>query len=118
MNVTFIQYPACGTCRKAKKWLTENKIPFTERHIVENTPTRAELTEFYKKSGLPLKRFFDTSGMVYRELNLKDKLPTLSEEEQIQLLASNGKLIKRPLLITKGTVLVGFKEEEWENEFK
>lgn len=118
MNITFIQYPKCGTCRKAKNWLLEHNIQFTDRHIVEDTPSLEELTKFYKKSGLPLKRFFNTSGMVYRELGLKDKLSNMSEEEQLKLLSQNGKLIKRPILVTEQSVLVGFKEKEWDNEFK
>lgn len=116
MRVLFIQYPSCSTCRKAKNWLTEHKINFEDRHIVENTPTVEELTSFYKKSGLPLKKFFNTSGQVYKELGLKDKLAQMSEKEQLELLASNGMLIKRPLLITDNSVLVGFKEADWSNE--
>lgn len=118
MKIEFIQYPPCGTCRKAKKWLTENNLEFTDRHIVEDTPSQAELTAFYKKSGLPLKKFFNTSGVVYKELGLKDNLANMSEEEQLKLLSSDGKLIKRPLLITPDTVLVGFKEAEWESTLK
>lgn len=118
MPILFIQYPACGTCRKAKKWLTEKNIEFTDRHIVEDTPSLEELTQFYKKSGLPLKKFFNTSGLVYKEMNLKDKLVDMSEEEQLSLLSSNGKLIKRPLVVTSETVLVGFKESEWADKIK
>ena len=109
----FIHYPKCSTCQKAKKWLDENKKEYTERHIVENNPTYDELKEWHAKSGLPLKKFFNTSGLLYKEMQLKDKLPTMSEEEQLQLLATNGMLVKRPLVVTEDTVLVGFKEAEW-----
>ena len=111
---TFLQYPLCGTCRKAKKWLEENQVPYTNRLIVENNPTVEELKCWIPKSGLPLKKFFNTSGQIYKELNLKEKLPGMTEEEQIALLATNGKLVKRPLLVSEDTVLVGFKIEEWE----
>ena len=109
----FLRYPRCTTCQKAKKWLDENKIEYTERHIVENNPTYEELKEWYEKSGLPLKKFFNTSGLLYKEMQLKDKIPTMSEEEQLKLLATNGMLVKRPLLVLENTVLVGFKEEQW-----
>lgn len=109
----FLCYPRCTTCQKAKKWLDENKIEYTERHIVENNPTYEELKEWYEKSGLPLKKFFNTSGLLYKEMQLKDKIPTMSEEEQLKLLATNGMLVKRPLLVLEDTVLVGFKEEQW-----
>ena len=111
---TFLQYPACGTCRKAKKWLEENQVPYTNRLIVEENPTVEELKVWIPKSGLPLRKFFNTSGVIYKEMKLKDKLPSMSEEEQIELLASNGKLVKRPLMVSDERVLVGFKEEEWE----
>lgn len=111
--VLFIEYPKCSTCQKAKKWLTENNILFTDRHIVEENPTLEELREWTKRSGLPLKKFFNTSGMKYRELQLKDKLPTMSEEEQLELLASDGMIVKRPLLIGDDFVIPGFKEKEW-----
>ena len=111
---TFIQYPLCGTCKKAKKWLEEHNVPFNNRLIVEQNPTVEELKLWIPKSGLPLKKFFNTSGMIYKEMNLKEKLPLMSEEEQIELLASNGKLVKRPLMVSEDTVLVGFKVEEWE----
>ena len=110
----FIEYPKCTTCKKAKKWLEENKIEFEDRHIVENNPTVEELTSWYKQSGLPLKRFFNTSGNKYKELQLKDKLPEMSEEEQLSLLATDGMLVKRPLVVAENTVLGGFKEAEWE----
>lgn len=109
----FVCYPKCSTCQKAKKWLDEHDIKYTERHIVENNPTYDELKEWYGKSGLPLKRFFNTSGLLYKELQLKDKLPTMSEDEQLKLLATNGMLVKLPLIVADNTVLVGFKEKEW-----
>ena len=111
---TFIQYPPCSTCQKAKKWLDAHGIAYTDRHIKMDNPTAAELAAWQKKSGLPLKRFFNTSGMLYRELGLKDKLDTMSEEEQLKLLATDGMLVKRPVLVTDSTVLVGFREKEWE----
>ncbi|WP_321479343.1 arsenate reductase family protein [uncultured Bacteroides sp.] len=113
MKPIFIHYPACSTCQKAKKWLIENGIDFQARLIVEENPTKDELKLWVQRSGLPLKKFFNTSGLVYKELKLKDKLDSLSEEEQYQLLASNGKLVKRPLLISDSVVLVGFKPEQW-----
>ena len=115
---TFIQYPACGTCRKARKWLEENQVAYNNRLIVEENPTREELKRWIPMSGLPIKKFFNTSGVLYKEMNLKDRLATMSEEEQIDLLASNGKLVKRPLMVSEETVLVGFKEEEWANTLK
>ncbi len=111
----FIEYPPCSTCKKAKAWLSDHNIEFDSRHIVENNPTAAELKLWHKMSDLPLRRFFNTSGMLYRELGLKDKLPTLSEDEMYDLLATNGMLVKRPLLILDDTVLVGFREKEWES---
>ena len=109
----FICYPKCSTCQKAKKWLEANNIEYKERHIVEDNPTYDELKDWYTKSGLPLKKFFNTSGLLYKEMKLKDKLPTMSEEEQLKLLASNGMLVKRPLIVDGDTVLVGFKEADW-----
>ncbi|MEE0513803.1 MAG: arsenate reductase family protein [Lachnospiraceae bacterium] len=109
----FICYPKCSTCQKAKKWLNEQNIEYTERYIEDNNPSYEELKEWYNKSGLPLKRFFNTSGLLYKEMQLKDKLPTMSEEEQLKLLATNGMLVKRPLVVNGDTVLVGFKEAEW-----
>ena len=109
----FIEYPKCSTCKKAKKYLEEHGIEFEDRHIVEENPTKEELTEWIRISGKPVKKFFNTSGMKYRELGLKDKLPAMSEEEQIELLASDGMLVKRPLLIDGEMVLTGFKEAEW-----
>lgn len=110
----FIWYPRCSTCQKAKKWLDEHGISYTARHIVEECPTEEELKEWQAASGLPLKKFFNTSGLVYKELQLKDRLPSMSEEEQRKLLAGNGMLIKRPLIVDGDTVLTGFKEAEWE----
>ena len=110
----FVQYAKCSTCKRAKNWLDEHKIAYTDRPIKEENPTAEELKKWHEKSGLPLKRFFNTSGMLYREMQLKDKLPTMSEEEQYELLASDGMLVKRPLLITENHVLVGFREKEWE----
>lgn len=110
----FVCYPKCSTCKKARTWLKARSIDFDERHIVENNPTVKELRRWHKLSGLPLKRFFNTSGMLYRDMALKDKLPTMPEDEMFELLASNGMLVKRPLLVLDDTVLVGFREKEWE----
>ena len=110
----FIWYPKCSTCQKAKKWLNSHEIEYTERHIVEENPTYDELKEWHQKSGLPLKKFFNTSGMLYKEMKLKDKLPKMSEDEQLKLLATNGMLVKRPVLVAEDKVLVGVKEAEWE----
>ena len=112
----FVCYPKCSTCQKAKKWLDERKIRYEDRHIVEKNPTQEELTLWVKKSGLPLKRFFNTSGMKYKELNLKEKLPGMWEEEQIALLATDGMLVKRPLIVAEDYVLTGFREKEWEEK--
>ena len=113
MSRLFLEYPKCSTCRKAKKYLEENNVEFIDRHIVEDNPSTEELKEWIERSGLPTKKFFNTSGKLYKELALKDKLTTMSDEEQIQLLASNGMLVKRPLIIEDGRILVGFKEVEW-----
>ena len=110
----FIQYPPCSTCQKAKKWLDENGAAYSDRHIKEQNPTYEELKTWYAMSGLPLKKFFNTSGLLYKQLNLKEKLPTMTEEEQLRLLATDGMLVKRPILVTENTVLVGFKTAEWE----
>ena len=110
----FVEYPMCTTCKKAKKWLDEQGIEYIDRHIKEENPTVEELKKWHKISGLPLKRFFNTSGMLYRELGLKDRLPDMSEEEQYELLASDGMLVKRPLLVGENFVLTGFKEVQWE----
>lgn len=109
----FVHYPKCTTCQKAKKWLEANGFSFDERHIKDAAPTFDELKEWHKKSGLPLRRFFNTSGMLYRSMELKDKLPSMSEEEQLALLASDGMLVKRPIVVTDNVVLVGFREAEW-----
>lgn len=113
MQYLFVEYPKCSTCQKAKKWLENKNINFEDRHIVENTPSFEELKNWIEKSGLEIKKFFNTSGLVYKNLNLKEKLDQMSEEEKIKLLASNGMLIKRPILVAENFVLVGFKETEW-----
>ena len=110
----FIEYPKCTTCQKAKRFLLDAGASFTGRHIKEDPPTYDELKRWHAQSGLPLKRFFNTSGLLYKSLQLKEKLPTMSEEEQLRLLASDGMLVKRPLLIEGKTVLVGFRPAEWE----
>lgn len=114
MKILFVEYPKCSTCQKAKKWLDSHKIEYTDRHIKEENPTFEELKLWHSRSGLPLKRFFNTSGVLYKEMQLKDKLPSMSEEEQLKLLATDGMLIKRPLIIGEQFVLTGFKEAEWE----
>ena len=114
----FICYPKCTTCQKAKKWLDDNKIEYELRDIKLNNPTLEELAEWYKKSGLPLKKFFNTSGLLYKSLSLKTKLPTMTESEMLSLLASDGMLVKRPILIGEDFVLVGFKENEWQNSVR
>lgn len=112
----FVCYPKCSTCMKAKKWLEEKKFQYELRDIKTDNPTANELREWWEKSGLPLKRFFNTSGNLYKEMKLKDKLPEMSEEEQIALLASDGMLVKRPILVSGETVLVGFRQQEWEEK--
>lgn len=114
MSILFVEYPKCTTCMKAKKWLTEQGAAFEDRNIKTENPTREELEKWHEKSGLDLKRFFNTSGMLYRELELKEKLKQMSEEEQLSLLATDGMLVKRPLLVGEDFVLAGFKEKEWE----
>ena len=114
----FIEYPPCSTCQKAKKWLDENGFQYQDRHIKEQNPTLEELKEWYEKSGLPLKRFFNTSGLLYKSMNLKDKLPSMSEEEQLALLASDGMLVKRPIIVCDNLILTGFREKEWEEKLK
>lgn len=114
----FIDYPKCSTCQKAKKWLDENGFSYEERHIVENNPNYDELKLWYEKSGLPLKRFFNTSGLLYKSMKLKDKLQDMSEEEQLKLLASDGMLIKRPIIITDDVIITGFREKEWNEKLK
>lgn len=110
----FIEYPKCTTCQKAKRWLDENGVQYTDRHIKDHQPTYEELREWYTKSGLPLRRFFNTSGLLYKSMGLKDKLPTMSEEEQLRLLSTDGMLVKRPIIVDGDTVLVGFKSDAWE----
>lgn len=114
----YLCYPKCTTCKKAQKWLDDNGIEYTIRNIKENNPTYEELREWYGKSGLPLKKFFNTSGILYKSMNLKDRLSDMSEEEQLKLLATDGMLVKRPILVTENTVLVGFREKDWENFMK
>ena len=113
MMIKFTCYPKCTTCQKAKKWLDDNKIEYEFRDIKLDNPTLDELTEWYKKSGLSLKKFFNTSGLLYKSLNLKNKLPTMTDDEMLKLLATDGMLVKRPLLVGDDFVLVGFKESEW-----
>lgn len=116
--ILFIEYPKCSTCRKAKKWLLDNNIEFTDRNIVEDTPTREELKKWIEESKKDIKNFFNTSGLKYKELNLKEKLINMTDEEKIKLLSSDGMLIKRPLVITENKILTGFKEEEWKENLK
>ena len=113
--IKFICYPKCTTCQKAKKWLDDNSVEYELRDIKLDNPSLEELTEWYRKSGLPLKKFFNTSGLLYKSLELKDKLPAMSDDEMLKLLSSDGMLVKRPILVTDNAVLVGFKESEWEN---
>ena len=114
----FLEYPPCSTCKKAKKWLDDNGVSYTARHIKEQNPSYEELKAWYEKSGLPLKKFFNTSGLIYKDLGLKDKLPTMTEEEQLRLLATDGMLVKRPLVVTEDFVITGFKEAEWTEKLK
>lgn len=114
----FLEYPPCSTCQKAKKWLDAQEITYTARHIKEQNPSYEELKAWYEKSGLPLKKFFNTSGLIYKNLGLKDKLSTMTEEEQLRLLASDGMLVKRPLVVGEDFVLTGFKEAEWAEKLK
>ena len=109
----FVEYPKCSTCQKAKKWLDEHNLEYEDRHIVENNPTYEELKAWHAQSGLPLKKFFNTSGLLYKSMQLKDKLPQMSENEQLKLLASDGMLVKRPVIVTDTVILTGFKEAEW-----
>lgn len=113
MKTLFIEYPKCSTCQKAKKWLQENNIEFDDRHIIEDTPTVEELREWIKKSGLEIRKWFNTSGLKYKELNLKEKLEQMSDEEKLVLLASDGMLIKRPVVVADKGAMAGFKEEKW-----
>ena len=114
----FLQYPPCSTCQKAKKWLDDHSLSYTDRHIKQQNPSYEELKCWYEASGIPLKRFFNTSGLAYKALSLKDRLPQMSEEEQLTLLASDGMLVKRPILITDDHILIGFKESEWASLLK
>ena len=116
--MTVLCYPRCSTCRKAQVWLEENNIAHDYRDIKTENPTLEELTAWYKRSGLPLRKFFNTSGLLYKSMDLKNKLPTMTEEEMLQLLASDGMLVKRPMVVTEDFVLVGFKEEEWVKKLK
>ena len=116
--IKFICYPKCTTCQKAKKWLDDNGVKYELRDIKLDNPTLPELTEWYEKSGLPIKKFFNTSGLLYKSLDLKNKLPTMSESEMLELLSTDGMLVKRPLIIGDSFVLVGFKEAEWEEKLK
>lgn len=115
MPSLFIEYPKCTTCQKAKKWLDEQGVSYEDRHIVEQNPTAEELRAWIEESGLPSKKFFNTSGLLYKSLKLKDKLPGMSLDDQVALLATNGMLVKRPILITNGRICVGFKADEWES---
>lgn len=112
----FLQYPSCSTCQKAKKWLDEQGVAYTARHIKEENPTYEELKHWYEISGLPLKKFFNTSGLIYKSMGLKDKLPAMGEDEQLRLLASDGMLVKRPLVVAEDFVLTGFKEADWKEK--
>ena len=114
----FLEYPPCSTCKKAKAWLDANGVAYTARHIKEENPSYEELKTWYQRSGLPLKKFFNTSGLLYKSLNLKDKLPTMTEEEQLRLLATDGMLVKRPLVVLEDAVLTGFKEADWQKLLK
>ena len=114
----FVQYPPCSTCQKAKKWLDANGIDYVNRHIKEENPTYEELKTWYDRSGLPLKKFYNTRGLLYKSMDLKDKLPTMTEEEQLRLLATDGMLVKRPVLVTEDRILLGFKEAEWSQLLK
>ena len=118
MSVLFIEYPKCTTCRKAKKYLQENNIEFIDRHIAEENPTKEELNDWFEKSKLPINKFFNTSGVLYREMGLKDKVKTASVDELLDILATNGMLVKRPIIVKDDIVLVGFKEEEWNEKIK
>ena len=114
----FVEYPKCTTCQKAKKFLADNNVNFTARHIKEDNPSYDELKSWYEKSDLPLKKFFNTSGLLYKSMDLKNKLPTMSEDEQLKLLSTDGMLVKRPILITDTKILVGFRENEWLDAIK
>lgn len=113
MSYIFLQYPKCSTCKKAQNWLNWNKISYESRHIVDETPSIDELTTWIEKSGLPVEKFFNSNGIVYKNMGLKDKLPEMSKEEKIDLLSTNGMLIKRPIFVSDNLVLIGFKEADW-----
>ena len=113
----FVCYPKCSTCQKAKAWLQERGVAFDERDIKQDNPTEQELRAWHEKSGLPLKKFFNTNGLLYKEMKLKDRLPEMSRDEQLKLLATNGMLVKRPLIVDGSTVITGFKEKEWSEHF-
>ncbi|MBR5496438.1 MAG: arsenate reductase family protein [Clostridia bacterium] len=112
--ILFVEYPKCTTCQKAKKWLVDNGVEFIDRHIKEEKPTYDELKEWHAKSGLPLKKFFNTSGLLYKSMELKDKLPLMSDDEMLTLLATDGMLVKRPIIVGDDIILVGFRPQEWE----
>lgn len=112
----FVNYPKCTTCKHAKKWLEDHNIEFEDRNIKEDNPTKEELMEWHGRSGLPIKKFFNTSGMIYRQQHLKDRLPEMTDEEKYELLATDGMLVKRPVIVTDNLVLTGFKEKEWEEK--
>lgn len=118
MNILFLEYPKCSTCKKAKGWLDSHGVAYEDRHIREDNPTAAELEEWHKKSGLDIKRFFNTSGNLYKEMKLKDKLPEMSLEEKYELLSTDGMLVKRPIIVGDSFVLTGFKESEWEEALR
>lgn len=117
-EITILCYPKCTTCGKAEKWLKDNSIKYSYRHIKENNPTVSELTEWIKKSGYPVSKFFNTSGMLYREQNMKEKVKSLADDELIKILASDGMMVKRPIVLSGSKILIGFKESEWEKELK
>jgi len=117
-KILFIEYPKCTTCQKAKKWLDDNNIEYEDRHIKENNPSYDELKKWYAESGLELKRFFNTSGLLYKSMDLKNKLPGMTEDEQLKLLATDGMLVKRPLVIAENVILTGFREKEWSEKLK
>lgn len=112
--ILFVEYPKCTTCQKAKKWLVDNGVEFTDRHIKENNPSYDELKEWHAKSGLPLKKLFNTSGLLYKSMGLKDRLPDMNEDEMLTLLATDGMLVKRPIIVSDDIILVGFRPQEWE----
>lgn len=114
----FLEYPKCSTCKNAKKWLDEHGISYSDRHIKEQNPTYDELRAWHIRSGMPLKKFFNTSGLLYQSMNLKEKLPSMTEDEQLRLLASDGMLVKRPLVVSDDLILIGFRPEEWERTLK